>query len=290
MIKAEFWADEKIGSCSFAAQLLFIGSWTFADDSGVCRANVIFLRNNIFPYSSITTKQVEIALNELIEKQLIFIGEYQNEKYLIIKNWHHQTIKKPSSFRHINENYESIFKGYKNNLYQYPTTTPPVDHQLPPKVKVKEKEKEKEKVKEKVEVEVEEKSTNVTPKKIKIYGEYANVALFDDEFQALICECQSKELLKELIDELSEKIEIGKESYKISQGEGHFARIRSFLKYRRQNPDKFKKQTVNYKTPERTKQEIAKSFEEKQSNLWDEFKDIPVVDLEKFRNDDSRSS
>ena len=72
VIKAEFWSDEIIGSCSCVAQLLFIGSWNFADDSGVCRANIIYLRNNIFPYSSLTIKQIEEALLQLKTKKLIY--------------------------------------------------------------------------------------------------------------------------------------------------------------------------------------------------------------------------
>lgn len=135
MIKAEFWADEVIGSCSLIAQLLFIGSWNFADDSGVCRANSAYLRNNIFPYSSLTVKQIEDALFQLKQKGLILLGEFKNEKYLLIKNFlKHQTIKKPSSFRYVTISYEEVFG------VECPPSSPPPPPKFPPKVKGKGKE------------------------------------------------------------------------------------------------------------------------------------------------------
>lgn len=110
MIKTEFWADEKIGSCTPVAQLLFIGSWNFADDSGVCRANDIYLRNNIFSYSACSLKSIKSALEQLREKGLILLGDFKGEKYLYIINFlKHQKIDTPSKFRYINEDYKKIF-------------------------------------------------------------------------------------------------------------------------------------------------------------------------------------
>lgn len=158
-IKVEFWADEKIGSCSPIAQLLFIGSWTFADDSGVCRANTVYLRSNIFPYGSITNQQIEKALIELAEKKIIFLADYNNEKFMLIKNFlKHQQIKKPSSLRLITSDYKEIFK-------EYPTSTPLVPHQFPPNVNVN------------VNVNVNE--------KVNVYGEFKNVKLSEKEFTKL---------------------------------------------------------------------------------------------------------
>lgn len=111
MIKADFWADEKIGKLSDRAKLLFIGCWTFADDSGVCRANDVYLRNNIFPYDEgVTLYQIKEALQELINSGVVVVSEYSGELYLYIVNFKkHQVINKPSAFRFITDDYGHVF-------------------------------------------------------------------------------------------------------------------------------------------------------------------------------------
>lgn len=134
MIKVEFWCDKKTNSSPPIVQLLFIGTWNFADDSGVCRADIKYLQSNIFPYASVTNSQIKDALNILIEKKLVFFGIFNDEEYILIKNFlKHQTIKKPSAFRYINADYREVFGK------EFPTSGEPV----PPKENVKGKEKEK---------------------------------------------------------------------------------------------------------------------------------------------------
>ena len=104
MIKADFWADEKIGRLSLLARLLFIGTWNFADDSGVCRANALYLRNNIFPYDDMSVNQIQDAVTELCSSGVVVLLDSSNERYLKIKNFNkHQTINKPSNFRYIKD-------------------------------------------------------------------------------------------------------------------------------------------------------------------------------------------
>lgn len=138
LIKVDFWADEKIGKLSDRAKLLFIGSWIFADDSGVCRANDVYLRNNIFPYNEeVTLNQIREALQELINSGVVVVSEYSGELYLYIVNFKkHQVINKPSAFRYITDDYGHVFSS----------SVVVVEEQSHPKEK--EKEKEKEKVKE----------------------------------------------------------------------------------------------------------------------------------------------
>jgi hypothetical protein len=103
MIKVDFWSDEKIGSVSLIGRLLFIGSWTLADDSGVCRAHPMFLKNQLFPYDEKITKQnIENALNELAESGLVSYIDSQDETYIYINNFNkHQLIGRPSDHRFI---------------------------------------------------------------------------------------------------------------------------------------------------------------------------------------------
>jgi hypothetical protein len=103
MIKADFWSDEKVGSVSLLSRLLFIGSWTIADDSGVCRAHSIFLKNQLFPYDEkITKKNIEDSLSELANAGLVSFIDYQGESYIYIGNFgKHQLINRPSEHRFI---------------------------------------------------------------------------------------------------------------------------------------------------------------------------------------------
>jgi len=101
MIKADFWSDEKVGGLSHTARLLFIGTWNFADDGGACRANPIYLRNNIFPYDDITIDDIKGGLNELSVSGLVELYECTGESYLLIPKFlNHQTINRPSDFRY----------------------------------------------------------------------------------------------------------------------------------------------------------------------------------------------
>ncbi len=110
-IKAEFWCDKKINSLSPIVQLLFIGTWNFADDSGVCRADITYLQSNIFPYTSVTKNQIKEARVLLIEKKLLLFGIYNDEEYVLIKNFKkHQKIDHPSKFRYISVDYKTIFE------------------------------------------------------------------------------------------------------------------------------------------------------------------------------------
>lgn len=227
VIKAEFWADEKTGSCSCIAQLLFIGSWNFADDSGVCRANSVYLRNNIFPYSSLTIKQIEEALIQLKEKKVIALGEFKGEKYLYIKNFlEHQKIDRPSKFRYINDDYNEVF--HLNN-----NTRRAIDEQSV----LKEKEKGKGKGKELEESEVISKNTEHS-----FYGEYCNVGLTPEQYAKLLSYTLSEKAVKQLIEALGTAIEIGKEErFSADLPNLHFERLRAYWDYRRKNPQKFSK-------------------------------------------------
>lgn len=104
----------------------------------------------------------------------------------------------------------------------------------------------------------EQTSENLTPiqeEKIaqgyKIFGEYKNVYLTEDEYQQIICGCVSKDLADELIEELSEAIETGRETLHIQRGNGHLARLRAFYKWRKHN-----KKSTNSKPKKKSIDEI----------------------------------
>lgn len=131
LIKHDFWADEKTGTLSSDAKLLFIGAWNFADDSGVCRGNLAYLKANIFPYDAITPQKIGKLLSEIESKNLINLLEQNGESYIRVVNFEkHQVINKPSKFRYLDGDYHT-------------TTTLLHDHYgLKEKDKVKENENE----------------------------------------------------------------------------------------------------------------------------------------------------
>lgn len=74
----------------------------------------------------------------------------------------------------------------------------------------------------------------------KLYGKYQNVALSNKQHQQLQAMCLSNDLLIQLMDELSERIEEGKEHpYRAEFPNAHFIRLTKYLEYRRKNPEKF---------------------------------------------------
>ena len=71
----------------------------------------------------------------------------------------------------------------------------------------------------------------------KLYGTYANVLLTNKNYNKLLGICLSKELLETVINELSEKIEIGDyKEYEQEHPNAHFVLLQRFIKNKRQNP------------------------------------------------------
>jgi hypothetical protein len=101
-IKPEFWEDEKIGSLSPMARLMFIGSWNVADDEGLLNVNPAYLKAQIFPYDNITVDDSRNILGELLELSLIVLYRDPKNK---IHGWipsfrKHQRIDKPQKAKH----------------------------------------------------------------------------------------------------------------------------------------------------------------------------------------------
>ena len=97
-IKPEFWISESIGRLSRDARLLFIGLWSFADDSGRSRGAFAAISGALFPYDSDANKHLPRWISELEKEGMIkrYIAQDGNT-YIEIPNWlKHQKIEKPS--------------------------------------------------------------------------------------------------------------------------------------------------------------------------------------------------
>lgn len=98
MIKPEFWEDEKIGSLSSNAKLLFIACLNFADDEGLIRWNTHYLAAVAFMYDETAQDNIKDYMTELEQAQLIYTYRTADKKTTIgwIINFHkHQRIDKP---------------------------------------------------------------------------------------------------------------------------------------------------------------------------------------------------
>lgn len=140
MIKVDFWSDEKVGAVGVLSRLLFIGTWTLADDSGVCRAHPVFLKNHLFPYDEkITKKNIEDSLSELVNSGLIAFIDYQGETYIFINNFSkHQQINRPSDHRFIDVDGDDYCKLIEQSMSNHGGINGKVKEKVKEKVKVKE--------------------------------------------------------------------------------------------------------------------------------------------------------
>ena len=97
MIDPSFWRDEKIAQCTHMERLLFQGLWTFAEDSGVGRANPLLIKADIFPYDTLREADIKRSLDKLSSLGLIKLYEADGQHYYMVKNFlKHQTINRPS--------------------------------------------------------------------------------------------------------------------------------------------------------------------------------------------------
>lgn len=97
-IKPEFWTNPQVCHCSYAARLLFIGTWSFADDHGNLVRDAEKLQMQVFPSPVDRGLDVESLLLSLIEHGLLM--EYSSEdkqRFLHIPTFtKHQVINRPS--------------------------------------------------------------------------------------------------------------------------------------------------------------------------------------------------
>ena len=94
-VKPEFWTDEKVVELSFAARLLFIGLWNFADDEGRLVYSPKRLKMQIFPADDLDISEL---FGEIRGKKLAAFYEVDNVEYLQVTGFaKHQKIDKRSA-------------------------------------------------------------------------------------------------------------------------------------------------------------------------------------------------
>ena len=95
MIDPEFFLDEGLAKLSPHARLLYIGSWTLADDTVFTLPfRPDWIKAQVFPYEKI---KIEKIIGELVETKHFVIFENGGGKYIYIRNMSkYQRIEKPS--------------------------------------------------------------------------------------------------------------------------------------------------------------------------------------------------
>jgi len=98
-IKPEFWVSESIGRLSREARLLFIGLWSFADDSGRSRGAFPAISGALFPYDDDAIQLLPEWFTELEREGMVFRYKAEDgNTYYQLPNWlKHQKIEKPSA-------------------------------------------------------------------------------------------------------------------------------------------------------------------------------------------------
>lgn len=101
MIKPEFWEDEKIGTLSLPARLLFLACLNFADDEGLIRWNSSYLNACAFVYDNFSENKIKKTMSELEKAKLLHIFETKNHFFIAkIRNFKkHQKIDHPQPTR-----------------------------------------------------------------------------------------------------------------------------------------------------------------------------------------------
>ena len=74
-------------SVSRDARLLFIGTWTFADDGGNLPANIKMLKAQVFPCDDLYEDQIGELVAELVDAGLLVVYEADSRPYWNVTGW-----------------------------------------------------------------------------------------------------------------------------------------------------------------------------------------------------------
>lgn len=100
-IKPEFWEDEKLSALPLEANLLFIALWNFADDEGILKSSITWIKAKAFPLrDEIRKVQVEQWIGQLVKARFLVPFSFHGEGYYMIRTFkNHQVINRPQGSR-----------------------------------------------------------------------------------------------------------------------------------------------------------------------------------------------
>ena len=96
-IKPELPQSESMGKVSRDARLLFVLTWTLADDEGRLRGSSRMLASLLFPYDDDAPGLIDGWIAELVAEGCVHVYSVDGSTYMQIAKWlNHQKIDKPS--------------------------------------------------------------------------------------------------------------------------------------------------------------------------------------------------
>lgn len=98
-VKPEFWEDETIGTLSRDARLLFIATFNMADDEGLLRWTVAYIKAQAFLYDEdMGAARVNELMGELVTSGVVYPyrgGKSQQQLGMIVNFHKHQRVNRP---------------------------------------------------------------------------------------------------------------------------------------------------------------------------------------------------
>ncbi len=97
VIDPEFWQDSRIGKLPVVVRLLFIATWSQADDAGILDADPEQIAAAVFPYDRMRARVICDYLRHLEAEERLLRYECGDHAYYLIKHFHrHQRIDRPT--------------------------------------------------------------------------------------------------------------------------------------------------------------------------------------------------
>lgn len=98
MIDPQIWVNEDFSKLSFLSRLIWIGLISNADDEGRGKANISYLKSQLFPYDEdLSLKKIENSIKEIEKFMSIEFYSVNDKKYYQLLSWKRfQNINRPS--------------------------------------------------------------------------------------------------------------------------------------------------------------------------------------------------
>lgn len=99
IIDPNIWESEDFSTLSMLGKVLFIGMFSIADDEGRGKANPVYIRSKLFPYTAeeVRLADIKTALSEIAHRMSVTFYTVDGSQYYALTHWEiWQKIDRPS--------------------------------------------------------------------------------------------------------------------------------------------------------------------------------------------------
>lgn len=97
MLSPEIWDNDRFGSLSLLAKIIWIGMISNADDEGRGRAAASYLKGRILPYDELRIADIDKALLEISQKMSVKLYEIEGSRFYELTHWQNwQSLNRPT--------------------------------------------------------------------------------------------------------------------------------------------------------------------------------------------------